>query len=486
MSLKRGLDSRQICMIAIGGSIGTGLFLASGQTIHTAGTWGAIIGFIIVGLMVYCLMTGLGEMSAYKPVTGSFWEYASHYVSPGFGFAMTLNYWFNWSITIATESSAGSIIVKYWLPGMSSFWVALIIMSIISSLNLFSVRGFGESEYWLSFIKVAMVIGFIVLGIAMALGFVGNHSNHLFSQSKQLNLFHIHSWLSIFNVMLVAGFAFQGSEIIGVTAGETKNPRQDIPRATKLIFWRILLFYVLTILVIGAFVSANNPHLVGGNTQNVAYSPFTMVMRMAHIHFAAGLINFVVLVAVLSAANSATYTSSRMLYQLGSNADGVFSIFGKTNHRGVPVWGILATVAVGGFAFLSSYLGSGTLYTLLVSASALSGFVAWIGIAISHLCFRRAFVRAGNDPETLPYRSRAYPYGTIFALLTCLTILLGQNYTAFMQDHIEWSQVLMTYSSLILFFTFWISYSLTQFLKNNEFNRITPRFFQKLSNTFGG
>lgn len=460
MSLQRKLNSRQLSMIAIGGSIGTGLFLASGSAIHSAGIWGALLGYLIIGAMVYFVMTSLGEMSAYRPVAGSFCEYSSRYVSPSFGFAMSVNYWFNWAITLAAEISAGTIILQYWFPHASTILVGSIILLLILLLNLFSVRGFGETEYWLSMIKVVMVVIFIAIGFMMMAGAFGHHDNQLFTHENHLSIFKSHSWVLIFNVMLIAGFSFQGCELIGVAAGESENPGKDIPKATRLIFWRILLFYILTIFVIGALIPASNPHLVGASNNDVTYSPFTMVMKMAHIHSAASIINFVILSAVFSAANSGAYASSRTLYQLGTTNGGIFKIFSKTTKNGVPLLALLVTLGVGTLAFLSSIWGNTFLYTVLIAASALSGFIAWLGIAISHLYFRRAFKKEGRVLSELPYQSKLYPYGVWFALILCSIVMFGQDTSLFSHAKVIWSELMLTYSSLILFVLIWAGYAI--------------------------
>ena len=458
-------------MIAIGGSIGTGLFLASGTVIHIAGLWGALLGYLIIGVMVYFVMVSLAEMSAYKPIAGSFCEYASEYVSPSFGFAMSINYWFNWAITLAAEVSAGTIILQYWFPLISPLLVGAVVLLLILMLNLFSVRGFGETEYWLSLIKVVMIIVFIITGFSMLFGIVGSHPHHLFAIENHIELFTSHTWVTIFSVMLIAGFSFQGCELIGVAAGESQHPAKDIPKAARLIFWRILLFYILTIFVIGALVSPNSPHLVGASLREVAYSPFTMVMHMAHVPHAGSIINFVILSAVFSAANSGTYASSRTLYQLGKTTGGIFSLFTKTTKNGVPLLALLLTLLVGSLAFLASLWGNILLYVLLIAAFALSVFIAWIGIVVSHLFFRRQFKRKGRHLSELPYRSPLFPYGAWFALILCLVVLFSQDTVIFTHQRVDWSHLTLTYSSLILFVVVWIGYFLFNICYNGGRSR---------------
>lgn len=469
MSLQRQLSSRHLSMIAMGGSIGTGLFLASGSTLHSAGLMSGIVAFLIIGAMVYFLMTGLAEMVAYQPTSGSFCEYASDYVSRPFGFAMSINYWFNWAITLAAEISAASIIIQFWFPHLSPLWMSIAMMSMLLFLNIISVKNFGESEYWLSMIKVVMVVVFLATGGLMLLGVFGNHENYAVSSIQQSHLFTGKGWLGVFDVMLVAGFAFQGSELIGVAAGESKNPRVDIPKATGLIFWRILLFYILTIIVIGALIPSTDPHLIGASEKEIAFSPFTMIMQQAHVPGAAALMNFVILSAVFSSANSGVYASSRTLYQLAVKNN--WKLFSTVTEQGVPVYALLATLTVGGLTLLSSCCGNGMLYAWLIAASALSGFIAWAGIAITHLYFRRAFIKNGKLMKELPYVSKFHPYSTLIALVLCLLVIAGQNYSMILSGHIDFSRTLLTYSSIILFGLIWAGCALKIYLKEKFSNK---------------
>ena len=467
--LKKQLTSRHLSMIAIGGSIGTGLFLASGSAIHDAGLVGAVVAFILVGLMVYCLMTSLAEMTAYQPVTGSFCEYATEYVSPSFGFSMSINYWFNWAITLAAEISAATIIMRYWFPDASLAVVSVVILAAIFILNILSVKSFGESEYWLAMIKVAMIVIFVATGICIIFGLTGKHTTYLSQSFAQSHLLSGHGWLSVMNIMLVAGFSFQGSELVGVAAGESENPQRDIPKATRLIFWRILLFYIFTLVIIGALIPVNNPHLVGSSESNIAFSPFTIIMQMAHIHGAATIMNIVILSAVFSAANSGTYASSRTLYQLAVRNR--WKLLSTVNKQGVPTYALLATLAVGGLTLLCSVWGNGALYVWLIAASALSGFIAWVGIAVSHLYFRKAFTSQGKLLKDLPYKTKFFPYPTIFSLLLCCLIIVGQDYRVFICGNINWLEFLLTYSSLLLFVALWGGRALMIYAKSYSENR---------------
>lgn len=452
--LRRSLKSRHIIMISLGGTIGTGLFLASGSSVSQAGPGGALLAYALIGIMVYFLMTSLGEMAAYMPSSGSFSTYATKFVDPAFGFAMGWNYWYNWAITIATEISAVNLIMKYWFPeSSSSLWTILFIV-VILTFNLLSVNIYGESEYWFALIKVMTVIVFIITSFLMIFGIIGGEPvgfKNFFIDDAPFN----GGFLSVFAIFLAAGFSFQGTELLGVTAGETENPGKNIPKAVRSVFWRILLFYILAILAIGLLIPYTDPRLL---SEDIAVSPFTLVFDKLGVAFAASVMNAIILTAILSAGNSGLYASSRMLWQLAVEGKAP-KIFAKLNRRGVPIYSLIATLAVGCLAFLSSFFGDGIVYIWLLNASGLSGFIAWVGIAISHYRFRKAYIKQGRDLNDLPYKSPLYPFGTLFSLILCLIVIAGQNYSAFIGT-IDWYGILVSYIGLPLFIILWLVYKI--------------------------
>ena len=360
--LKRGLSSRHLQMIAIGGAIGTGLFVASGGTISQAGPGGALVAYALVGLMVFLLMQSLGEMSAKIPVAGSFQTYATRFVSPSFGFAIGWNYWFNWAITVAAELVAAGIIMDFWFPGVPGWIWAGSFLVLLTGVNALSAKAFGESEFWLSLIKVVAVILFLVAGVLMIVGILGDSSPGLSNWQNREDVFH-GGWVSIISVFMIAGFSFQGTELVGVAAGEAKNPRKEVPKAIRSVFWRIMIFYIGAIFVIGCLIPFTDPSLLASGEADIAASPFTLVFERAGIAFAAALMNAVILTAILSAGNSGLYASTRMLYAMAHDGKAP-KAFGRTNSRGVPINALLATAAVGLFGFLSAIVGQGAAYCL--------------------------------------------------------------------------------------------------------------------------
>lgn len=229
-------------MIAIGGAIGTGLFIASGASVAAAGPGGALLSYAIVGLMVYFLMTSLGEMAAYMPVAGSFSTYGTKFVDPSFGFALGWNYWYNWAVTIAVELVAAQIVMTYWFPDVPGFYFSALFLLLMIGLNYFSVKGFGEAEYWFAMIKVVTVIVFLVVGVAMIFGVFTSEPPVGFKNFALGDAPFVGGIPAVIGIILVAGFSFQGTELVGIAAGESEDPKKNVPKAVKQVFWRILLF----------------------------------------------------------------------------------------------------------------------------------------------------------------------------------------------------------------------------------------------------
>ena len=363
--LKRSLKARHMNMIALGGAIGTGLFVAGGEVVSTAGPGGALVAYGLIGIMVYFLMTSLGEMATYLPIPGSFGTYAKRYVDPAFGFALGWNYWFNWAITLAAEVLAGALIMKYWFPDVPAIvWSALFLL-ILFGLNYLSTRSFGESEYVFSSIKVITVFVFLFCGFMLIFGIGGTSPG--FANWTVGEAPFVGGWESILAIFMVAGFSFQGTELIGVAAGEAEDPEKNVPKAINTIFWRILLFYIVAFTVIGFLIPYTDPNLLNSSVENVSISPFTLVFDRFGFAFAASFINAIILTAVLSAGNSGLYSSTRMLYALAKEGQAP-QIFAKLNKRGVPVPALILTTAIGLFAFLTSFIGEGTaIHGLLIS-----------------------------------------------------------------------------------------------------------------------
>ncbi len=439
--LVRNLKTRHLSMIALGGAIGTGIFLGSGYALHVAGPGGALTAYCLIAIMVYFLMTSLGEMATYHPTSGSFCEYASRYVDESFGVAMSYNYWFNWAITFAAEISAATIIVQYWFPTLSTLIISGTFFIVLLITNLLSVRVYGEIESVMSFVKIAVIVIFIVLCL-----FILIKKNQWGLQHFRVEDGPFHQgWRGLLMVFLIAGFSFQGSELIGVSAGEASDPKRSIPQAIRHVFWRLLLFYVLTTLLIGLLIPFNDPLLAQQDSVNS--SAFTLVFQNYFTHkTAAYFMNAIILVAVLSAANASMYAAARTLWHMG-NTKQAPGLFAYTTQHGVPTYAVLGTAAVGSIVFLSSYLGNGKLFTVLLTISALCGFISWFGIALTHYYFRRYYLR--GDISQLSYKAKLFPYAPLIAMAMVLFVIIGQFYT--IEGKITWLEIVKQYSALLVF-----------------------------------
>ncbi|MCT6848773.1 MAG: amino acid permease [Apilactobacillus kunkeei] len=453
--VKRGLKTRHVSMIALGGSIGTGLFVASGSVISQAGPGGALVAYLLMGLMVYFLMTSLGEMATNTPISGSFAAYAGKYVDPALGFAMGWNYWFNWAITVAVDISTAALVMKFWLPHMPGWIFSAITLALILCVNALSVKSFGETEFWMSLIKVITIFIFLAVGVLTIFGIMGGHyiglSNFTYKQAPFVGGIPM-----ILAVFVVAGFSFQGTELVGITAGESDNPREAVPRAIKDVFWRIILFYILAIFVIGAIIPYTSPDLLGSSATDVAISPFTIVFKRAGLAAAASVMNAVILTSVISSANSGMYASTRMLYSMAHQGFAPKAM-GKTNRRGIPVGALTVTTVIALLTFITSIEGP-QIYLWLVAASGLTGFIAWVGIALSHYRFRRAFIKQGHSLDELKYHATWFPIGPIITLILCILVICGQNVTSF--ANWDWEQIGITYISVPLVLILYIGYKI--------------------------
>lgn len=455
--LRRNLSARHLNMIAIGGAIGTGLLVASGGSVSTAGPGGALVAYAAIGVMVYLLMQSLGEMSTWLPASGSFETWATRWVSPSFGFAMGWNYWFNWAITIAAELVAVAVVMRYWFPDVPAIVWSALFLSVLFIINAFTVRGFGESEFWFALIKVVTVVVFLAIGVLMILGIIAGPSpgasNWFVEEAPFVNGF-----FGMFGIMMIAGFSFQGTELLAVAAGEAENPDVTIPKAVRTVFFRITLFYIGAIAVIGTLLPYTDPNLLSAEIEQVATSPFTLIFERAGILGAASLMNAVILTAILSAGSSGMYASSRMLYAMAVTGKAP-AIFAKVDRRGVPMPALIATASVGAFAFITSLIGDGAAYIWLINVSGLAGFIVWAGIAWSHYRFRVAFKAQGHSVDELPFRSRLYPAGPILALIMVLTVIAGQNLEVYTGKATALS-VFSTYVGGIAFLALWAGHKL--------------------------
>lgn len=457
--LKRTLSARHLVMISLGGSIGTGLFLASGAPVSQAGPGGALFAYALVGLMVYFIMTALAELSAFEPVSGSFAVYGEKYVDRGFGLAMGVNYCYNWAIAVAVDLVAAQIIMQYWFADVPGWIWSALFLGVMFLINFFSARSFGEAEFWFASVKVSAVIAFIITGLMLAAGVMpGHEAVGLTNWNLNGEGSFVGGFAAFMGVAMVVGYSFQGTELVGVAAGESKDPDRTIPKAIRTIFWRILLFYVLSIVVIGLLIPHNDPRLLENDLADIALSPFTLVFDNAGFPWAAALMNVVVLTTVLSAGNSGMYAATRLMHTLAVEGR-MPKVFARVSSSGVPRNALYGVTILSALCFLTTFLQTQSVYVWLLNTTGMGGFLCWLGIGLSHWRFRRGLEKQGYDLSLLPYRSPFFPLGSVYAFVLCIVVALGQNVEAIVTGN--WMEILATYIGIFIFAGVWLGYRLT-------------------------
>ncbi|OLL26520.1 Arginine permease [Neolecta irregularis DAH-3] len=461
--LQRRLKARHLQMIALGGTIGTGLFIGSGIALARGGPVGSLIGFAFIGTIVYSIMMSLGEMAAFIPVSGSFCTYTIRFVDPAAGFAMGYVYWFSWAVTFALEITAAALIIQYWTTAVPNWILITIFWIVISAVNFFSVSIYGEVEFWISSVKVATIVGFIVLGLCLTCGagkdgFVGfRYWNDPGPFAYYLvNHKPVGKFMGFYAVLIQALFSYQGTELVGVAAGESENPTRNVPIAIRRTFWRIVCFFVLSILFIGLLVPSNNLQLFGEG-MNASYSPFVIAINMAGIKVLPDIMNGVILLVVLSAGNSDVYSGSRILLGLANEGLGP-RILCRVNRQGVPYVSVAVTVAFGALAFLNVSEHGGRVFLWLLHIIAVAGSICWAFISLSHIRFMKALKAQNISRDALPFKAPWQPWFSWYGFISVIFILITQGFDVFFQ--FTPAHFFADYLSIILFFVLAIGYKL--------------------------
>ncbi|MGA8883056.1 MAG: amino acid permease [Acinetobacter sp.] len=423
--LKRAMSTRHLVMISLGGAIGTGLFLGSGEVIAQTGPVGAILAYFLGGVIAYMVMLCLGELAVHMPESGSFGTYAAKYIGPGTGYTVTWLYWLTWSATLGTEFTAAALLMQEWFPQISVWLWTLIFAAFVFIMNMSSTRWFAESEFWLALVKVITVIAFILLGLMAIFGIIsyqGVESAPLFSNLTAQGWFP-QGLFPIFATMLIVNFAFSGTELIGVAAGETQDPAKNVPKAINTAIWRLLIFFVGTIVVISALL----PHQMAGlNAEGVSSSPFVTVFEHIGIPYAEDIIRFVIITALLSAANSGLFAASRMMWSL-SYKKMLPAAFSRLTSRGVPYVAIIVTMFGALPGLLSEQFAPETIFKNLLGIAAFTMVVVWMSICLSQFNFRRQWYKQGRSAKELGFAAPLFPIvpilGFSFCLITCVSMV---------------------------------------------------------------
>jgi len=423
--LHRRLSQRQLTMMAIGGAIGVGLFLGSSVTIRLAGP--AVILSYLLGAGIALIMSYvLTEMAVVHPVAGAFGVYAEKYLNPWAGFSVRATYGVAQIIAIGAEVTAAGIYISYWLPNVPQWiWVVLVSAALVA-LNSMQVNRLGEFEYWFAMIKVAAIVAFIIVGLALIFGVGGRHALGL-ANLTQHGGFLPAGWKGVWLSLTITVTSYMGVEIIAVTAGEAQHPEVTIPRAMRNIVYRLIGFYVLAIAIMVTMVPWNQTSGSG-----LSGSPFVTAFAAAHIPFAAAIMNFVVLTAALSSVNTNLYLATRMLFSLGRGGYAP-AWMGKVSGNGVPHRALFASTAGIIAAILLAIFAPKNAFLMLYGTAVAGMLFVWLVILNTHLRFRKSIT--SERLLSLPMRLRAHPFFTVLGIVLLLAIAA----TTFKVEGLEWS-----------------------------------------------
>ena len=423
--LHRRLGQRQLTMMAIGGAIGVGLFLGSSVTIRLAGP-GVILSYILGAGIALIMSYALTEMAVVHPVAGAFGVYAEKYLNPWAGFSVRATYGVAQIIAIGAEVTAAGIYIAYWFPHVPQWiWVVLVSAALVA-LNSMQVNRLGEFEYWFAMIKVAAIVSFIIVGLALIFGIGGRPALGL-SNLTQHGGFLPSGWKGVWLSLTITVTSYMGVEIIAVTAGEAERPETTIPRAMRNIVYRLIFFYVLAIAIMVTMVPWNQTSGSG-----LSGSPFVTAFAAAHINGAAAIMNFVVLTAALSSVNTNLYLSTRMLFSLGRSGNAP-AWLGKVSSNGVPHRALAVSTAGIIAAILLAIFNPGNSFLMLYGVAVAGMLFVWLIILATHLRFRNAITQ--ERLLSLPMRLPAHPLFTGLGIVLLLAIAA----TTYFVPGLEWS-----------------------------------------------
>nr|AXS58668.1 putative proline-specific permease homeolog b [Epichloe coenophiala] len=441
--LARGLKSRHIQFLALGGAIGTGLFVGSGSILSSTGPAPLFMSYLSMMMLVWVVMNCLAEMVTYLPMRGITVPYfVDRFVDPSLGFAAGWNYWYAYAILIGAEATAAAIIIDYWGANVNiAVWISIVLV-VILLLNIIAVGFFGEAEFWFASIKLITIMGLIILGVVIFFGGAPDQDGVLgFHYWKDPGSFIDYKvagpaghFLGYWKAFVSAGFAFITSpELIAIAAGETIDPRRNIPKAARRFIWRLAVFYGLGSLIIGIIIPSNDPRLLGATESgksDASASPFVIGIQNVGIPALNHIINAAILTSAWSAGNSFLYSGSRILYSMSLNGQAP-KLFRVTNRNGVPWIAVLVTWSVGLLAYLNVSNSGATVFTWFANISTISGLIAWIVVLITYLRFRHAMI-FNNLLHALPYRTPLQPYAAYAALFLISVLTITNGFHTFM------------------------------------------------------
>lgn len=460
--VQRRLGQRHAQMLAIAGTIGTGLLLGSGHAIQQAGSLSTLIAYAHVGTVAYATLCAVGEMTSFAPVSGTFPHFCSRFVDPALGFAVGWNYFYTNLLTVPSEITAAQIVLTFWddSPGRHVLYTAILV-AVTIFVNLVAVRYFGETEFVMSMIKITLIIGLIMLGLIIDLGGGPDHDRRGFrtwhnpgAMNEYLKPGGLGRFLGLFSVIIQASFTFQGVELVAVAAAETESPRRNIGIAVRRVFWKIITLYMLSILVIGWTVPSNHPDLLK-ETGNAAESPFVIAMKIAGIKGLPHVVNAGIFLSAFSSGAAFLYSASRVLYGLAlrGQAPRVFTYCTRT---GLPLVSIVACSGAALLSFMTLRSGSATFFNWMVNLTTTGGYGAWFSINLAYIAFYRGMEAQNIDRQQLIYKSSLQPWLSYWGLFWTAVFILFNGFDVFFR--FTTSKFITYYINIPLFLSFYFGW----------------------------
>ncbi|KAH6880143.1 amino acid permease/ SLC12A domain-containing protein [Thelonectria olida] len=426
--VKRGLKNRHLSMMALAGIIGPGLLVGAGGALSNGGPASLIIGFGVIGIIAFSIMQSLGEVTTLYPGGGSFVSLAERMVDKSFSVAVGWNYFIIWAAVLANEYNVICSILTYWGPVVPLWGYFLIFWTVFMGFQLLGIEAFGEAEFWLALIKLLGLTAYFIFSIIYAAGgLVGQDKPLGFHYWHDPGAFNGNGFRGVATVFVFCSTFYSGVESIAIAATETRNPGTAVPQAIRQVFWRIIFVYMGSAFFFGITCPANADGLVNGESKALK-SPMTIALQTAGWEGGVHLINAFILITCLSAVNSSIYIGSRTVLYMAQSGKAP-KILGWTNGRGVPVYAIVLTNAVGAISMMNVSTGASKAYSYIVNLSGVSAFLVWGSISLIHIRFRRAWIAQGRSISELPYKALWYPGLAYVGLGACIFLALVQGWT---------------------------------------------------------
>ncbi|KAK3197230.1 hypothetical protein GRF29_1536g1065912 [Pseudopithomyces chartarum] len=432
VELDKSMKPRHLQMIAIGGSIGAGFFVGSGGALSGGGPASVTIDFILMGIMIFNVVYALGELAVMYPVSGGFYIYSSRFIDPSWGFAMGWNYVFQWAIVLPLEITVAGLTIDYWHADVPlAVWITVFWLFIIL-VNVWGTLGYAEEEFWSSIIKLSATVIFMIFALVCVLG--GGPKGGEYTSYQGAGTWYNpgafrNGFKGFCGVFVTAAFSFSGTELVGLAAAETKNPLKSLPTAIKQVFWRITLFFVLGLFLVGLLVRSDSDRLLGSGSGDTKSSPFVIAAEQANLKGFAHFMNVVILVSVISIGVSGVYGGSRTLTALAEQ-NYAPKIFAYIDRSGRPLFSVAIILLMGALGYMNLAATGETIFNWFLQLSGLAALFTWGSICFAHIRFRKAWAHQGHTLDEIPFKALFGVWGSWLSIFLIVIVLVAQFYVS--------------------------------------------------------